>query len=233
MELEKLKRLEPLPPGINSFESEFVNVLQHKQLRFTFFSDCEMTFSLIFNPTGEREKDYCFTENLQANKWKSMAYHVILPYAKIRLVKRIESQPHVNLVINCIGRATPLVQKIESNEELSLTESRGFIVPREEPEKKESEPEKRTKSPFRGFLKGKTKEDSPKKLLRDDRLPNLILKNQLLVGGRFQNVSHVPPPIENLHEPQFLCFHENQFQWLLPDEMATLTKSDEKVGWKI
>ena len=152
---------------------------------------------------------------MQANVWSTRKIEIILSYIKIRVI-RPEGESNRLLVVNCLGRYSQL----DSQEPQQ--------VKHEEEEQPKDEPI-RSKSPFRAFVHRKksgpiTQPQSNKINVADERLPQFIARNGLLVGSYASSVITVPPPEPNINS--HLCFIDNQFQWCE-------IENSKKVNWKI
>ena len=171
-DLEKLNISTPFIDELK-IESEYVDISKYKHLRVTIFADILINVELIFSHDGIL--DGPVTLYKINNTWNTRKVDIILKYIKIRLSRDSVDSVNKLIVCNVIGRHG---------------ENEGV---------KEPEVEKRHKSPFKSILSRKKSSGSlnvsSKVECSDSRLPALIPRNGLLLGGYSNSVINVVPPL--------------------------------------
>jgi hypothetical protein len=210
MDLEVLNINSPIKHDAIDIVTDYVSCKTLKNIKLTAYSDipCILQIQFVLNlPDPDHPYGQGPVNTLQVNnQWITRVVPSSLNYCRIRIFKlRLEDFQN-ELIVSCVGIPN---NKIE-------------IKPEYPPE--EEKVELRSKSPFSRFKKGKTKEMSPS---QDKRIPSLIPRNSILIGGyNNNNITTIPPPTNGVK--QHLVFDGSIFYW---EEIEGLP--EPSIKWKV
>lgn len=221
------------------YATEWANVSKYKYLRITVLSEQQGVLYCIFSVDGI-EKGITHTFKVTANKWETFKVEILCPYIKFEFVNGPEHNK--KLLINVLGRHGVFSGLFDKSVKLPSEEKPLELQPVEkpvekQPEEKKEEPEQppaeviehpeedkkeiaRGKSPFRRFVE--RKKTAPSTMVQksegyDPRLPNLILRGNMLVATQPNQLGVIPAPID---EGEFiLCWSNGKVGWKSISEM--------------
>jgi hypothetical protein len=210
------------------YSTDWANVSKYKYLRITALSEQQGILYCIFSVDGI-EKGITHTFKITPNKWDTFKVEVLCTFMKFEFVNGPEYNKR--LLINVLGRhgvfsglfdksvklppeEKPLeLEKVEEKKEEKKEEpeqqQQPEVIEHSEEEKKEAQ---RGKSPFRRFVdRKKVNSMTQKSETYDPRLPNLILRGNMLICDQTNKMSVIPAPID---EGDFvLCWSEGKPVW--------------------
>lgn len=213
MDLEVLNINSPIKQDAIDIVTDYVLCKHLKNIKLTAYSDipCILQIQFVLNlPDQDHPHGLGPVQTLQVNnQWCTRIVPCSLNYCRIRIFKlRLEDFQN-ELIVSCVG--------IPNNKMEIKSES--------QPE--EEKVELRSKSPFSRFKKGKTKEMSPS---QDKRIPGLIPRNSILIGGyNNNNITTIPPPVQGSR--QFLIYDGSMFYWQEMEKFEGLP--EPSIKWKV
>ena len=176
-------------------ESPYVKVDQLKALRLTTSSDIDCTLEIIFSvdTVVEGPKNSFRVSSV----WSTRKVDIILPYMKIKLYKLNILDENKHLCINFLSHNNMDTDESNADDEAS------------------SEIESKSRSLFSSIMKRRSRnernEKAESKMDNQNKLPNLIPRNSLLVGGYNNSVLTIPPPLE---PNMILMFNGQKLEWI-------------------
>lgn len=196
-ELKAFECHTPIGIGFNKdhYESGFIRVSEYKKLKFNIFSDCYLNVKLIASFDGVTYGP-CVTIDLsQKRTWKDQAYMISMDYLKIIVSKVSPDAENTELHITVKGYPVGCSCKSEGpSNVVSIGDSKG----------KEEEP------PKRSFVSKVLHRSSNVGSGSNIELPNLVLKDQLFIGGK-NKIDLVPAPDR---DGQILTYKDGVIKWV-------------------
>lgn len=196
----------------SSYSTDYANVSKYKYLRITVYSEAQGNLYAVFSVDGN-EKGIVQTFKITPNKWETFKVEVVCSYLKFEYVNGVIDNPR--LLINVLGRYGIL----SGSNHVQISD----FKTKEEPEEKEEEKKvemPRGKSPFRRFVAKKL--DSPKLPQKtechDPRLPNLILRGNILIATQTNQLGVIVPPADELD--YVLSWSHGKPQWIPVNELS-------------
>ena len=185
MDMSHLNTKTPLGDKIDRI-GEFVNVRRFEGLMVCGHADVPLEVILEWSPDG-LEKAMESVLNVPADQWKSQKFDVLMPFVRLHLINKSSGRPKPNKDLSVV-----------------TTPQGGAAYAVHEPAA--AEPEKRSKSPIRRFIdnipsgKQSKKDHRPTSSYnggssasgRDERIPEYIPENVILIGGKSGRVQLLP-----------------------------------------
>lgn len=181
MDIAHLNTKAPLGDKIDRI-GEFVNVRRFESLMVCGHADVPLEIILEWSPDG-LEKTMESVLNVPSDQWKSLEFPVLMSFVRLHLINKCSSRSRPNkdlaVVVTPRGGAAYIMADSPSVEQQ----------------------EKRSRSPIRRFMDNiPTGKQSSKRsssygspsVGRDDRVPDYIPENVILIGGKSGRVQLLP-----------------------------------------